>query len=309
MKKSLSLIVILISITFSSFGFVNISAIRGFYTGTQFVLPPGTVITGTVISDRTALNLPDQNLFIQDNTGGISLRFNLIQGFNLGDSITVDVSGDTITEFNGLVQIKSIDNASAVQVGTGTIVPRLVTVADIINNMAGTTDTWESTLVKISNATIRNAASTVYLGSDTVRDGTAFIIMFTRSLATFAPSFYPTANVDITAIVTDFNAPQIAIRNLNDVQLVSGILENSGESSVFEIAPNPVNEYFTISLSNKNLKYEVAVLDMNGKVVFEEQTNSNNNFVIDASRYAAGIYNVLVKGDGFLESKKLVVNH
>jgi len=309
MKKSLLLIVILISVTFSSFGFVNISAIRGFYSGTPFALPPGTVITGTVISDRTALNLPDQNLFIQDNTGGISLRFNLIQGFNLGDSITVDLSGDTITEFNGLLQIKSIDNASAVQVGSGTIVPRLVSVADIINNMAGTTDSWESTLVKISNATIRNAASTVYLGSDTVRDGTAFIIMFTRSLATFAPSFYPTANVDITAIVTDFNAPQIAIRNLNDVQLVSGVSEYSGASSLFEISPNPANDYFTISSSNKSLKYRISVLDMNGKTVFEDQSNSNGNFVIDASRYAAGVYNILVIGDGFSESKKVVVKH
>jgi hypothetical protein len=260
------------------------------------------VISGTIISDRSSLNIPDHNAFIQDNTAGINLRFDLISPFNLGDSIVIDVSGDTLMEYNGLLEINYIALAGATLAGTGTIIPQTVTVADILNNMSGTSDTWESTLVTINNATISNDSSGIYSGADTLQDGTGTMILFTRSLATFATSSLPAGQVNITGYISDFNSPELIIRSLNDVHLLSSVFENTGANTDIAIGPNPGNGQ--IRITSAIPIDEIKVRNTLGQITNQFHPQSNN-FSLQLDE--PGIYFIQITMGKETIAKKLIV--
>jgi hypothetical protein len=101
--------------------------------------------------------------------------------------------------------------AASVSGQPGDVTPRDATVAEVLANAQA----WESTLVRIKDATLGD--NTVYSGSVTVTDATGSMVMFTRSQASFANTALPSGTVTITGIVSEFNAPQLIIRNTSDV--------------------------------------------------------------------------------------------
>ncbi|WMX17342.1 DUF5689 domain-containing protein [Aureispira sp. CCB-E] len=195
--------------------FITIGAARALFTGSSTTAPATTSIAGIVISDKDNQNITGRNLVLQQTGGvGIVVRFDANNTtFALGDSITVDISGATISEFNGLLQVSNIPNGNGAVVSSGnSITPRVATVADVLANA----ENWESTLVVINSATISGAST--YSGTTTVTDATGSIDMYTRSGATFSTNSVPAGNVNITAIVSQFTGYQINIRNATDVQ-------------------------------------------------------------------------------------------
>ena len=192
---------------------MDISAVRSIFTGTTTSAPANRKIRGVVISDRLGKNLNNSNLYIQDGTAGIVIRFDAEHFFNLGDEIEVIISEQEISEFNKLLQVNNVpvDNGRVISTGN-TPTPRTATIAEINTNF----NAWESTLVKIVNATITGGAT--LSGNRTVADGTGTIAMFTQTAATFSGTATPAVPVTLTAIVSDFNAKQIIMRNANDIQ-------------------------------------------------------------------------------------------
>jgi Family of unknown function (DUF5689) len=192
---------------------VNLSSIRALFSGTTTFVPSGQKIRGFVISDRTGNNLNNKNLYLQDGTAGIVVRFDATHSFNLGDEIEISVSDVELSEYNKLLQVNNVPITNAVLKSTGnTLTPRVATIAEVITNF----NAWESTLVKISNVSITGGAT--LSGNRTLNDGTGTIAMFTSSTAIFSSLATPTVPVTLTAIVSDFNAKQLLMRNANDIQ-------------------------------------------------------------------------------------------
>ena len=182
----------------------------GFACGASSVTS-GT-INGVVISDFANGNTTGRNVMIQDGTAGIVVRFDVDHSFALGNAVQIDVTGQELSEFNSLLQVNNVPISNATDLGPGTMpTPRVATVAEIVANY----NTWESTLVEISNATFSGGST--YEGALDVSDGTGSIVHFTRSAASFSGDMIPAGPVTLTCVVTDFNAPNIFIRNLNDV--------------------------------------------------------------------------------------------
>lgn len=194
---------------------MTISDLRAKYTGSTTTAPGNRKIKGIVISDRVANNITGKNLVLQDGTAGIVVRFTGNHSYNLGDEIEVEVSNQELSEFNGLRQVNnvSLDKSGVLFGGSTVIVPRTATIAEIIANF----DAWESTLVKIVGATI-SGAGTPISGNKTVTDATGSIAMYTQTYAAFANSATPSGTATITAIVSDFNGIQIAVRSLSDIK-------------------------------------------------------------------------------------------
>lgn len=191
---------------------ITIAALRAQYTGAPVVLAAGTSISGTVISDGSNGNITSKNMFIQDATGGMSIRFAAAHSFSLGAQLTIDLSGDSLIIFKGGLEVTPVAVGNAVQNGTGTITPRVATVAQINANVAA----WESTLVQINNATI--AGTGTYSGSQAITDGTTGAdVLYTSASATFAATAYPTTPVTVTCILSQYNGIQLQIRNTGDV--------------------------------------------------------------------------------------------
>ena len=77
------------------------------------------------------------------------------------------------------------------------------------------------------------------------------------------------------------------------------------------IYPNPNNGSFNILIGNpQSTKIKIAVYDINGRRIFEEQFNANQSFdeKIDLNQVQSGVYLIKIT-DGLFESiKKIVVN-
>ena len=207
---------------------INISDVRNLFTGSTTAVNSNVYILGVVTSDRNTSNLNSKNLFIQDATGGICVRFSANHTFNIGDSLSINIAGQSLGEFSGLLQLgtstPNIPLANGVVLATGkTVTPQVVTVAQILANMAGS-DSWESSLLKITNATISGGAT--FAGSIQINDASGVMTMYTASAATFSGTAVPAGTVSITGILSDFTGTvtppntnaQLLIRSAADVQ-------------------------------------------------------------------------------------------
>lgn len=196
---------------------MNTTELRALFTGSTTTAPGGRKITGIVISDKSTGNLNGQNIYLQQGNGkaGICVRFTAAHPFNLGDSIDVEVSGQEISEYRGLLQVNNVPLSYATLVAPGkSITPRIATIADINTNY----EAWESTLVQIANLTsISGGTGGTWSGSVTVNDATGSLIVYTSSFAGFANTAYPAGARRITGYLSPFNTTkQLAIRAATD---------------------------------------------------------------------------------------------
>ena len=191
----------------------GILGITSLHQGSDVTLPSGSIVKGIVISDRAQGNTDPKNLVIQDSTGGIVVRFSTNHTFNLNDEVQVDLSGLTLTSYNGLLEVTNTPSSVATVTGTGTITPRVVTIQQVLAN----SNAWESTLLTIQNATV-SGTGTTYSGSKTLNDGTGSMTLYTRSQATFSTNTLPTGSASYTGYLGDFNGVQLQLRTLSDVQ-------------------------------------------------------------------------------------------
>ncbi len=193
---------------------LSIKSLRDAFSGGAGTAPDGA-IRGVVISDRTTGNTQGQNLYLQDATAGIAVRFTSTHTFNLGDDLLIDVSGQELSEFNGLLQVNNVSPGNGfVQGQVALPAPRVATVDEILTNV----NSWEATRVKVEKATLSGA--TTFGGNSgniTVTDATGAMILFTRSAATFASTSLPTGEVDITAILTEYNFAELVINSATDI--------------------------------------------------------------------------------------------
>lgn len=192
---------------------IDIMELRQMYESGSVSGPVDRFIRGVVVSDKDNANWHERNLVIQDETGGIIVRFEAGHNFSMGEEIEVNVSGEELSEFNGLLQVNNVPNTGALSYGPGTLpTPRQATIAEIKAN----DEAWESTLVTIIDVAFADAGT--FSGSKTLSDGTGEIVIFTRTQASFANSNVPTGPISLTAIVSEFNEVQVNIRNLDDIQ-------------------------------------------------------------------------------------------
>lgn len=173
---------------------------------------PEGAIKGVVISDFSNGTVTGRNLYIQDASGGILVRFDANHSFAIGNQITVDVTGEELSEFSSLLQVNNVPLGNAADEGAGTLpAARVTTVVEILNNA----EAWESTRIILPKATL--SGNSVFNGNVTVTDETGSMLLFTRSAANFANQPLPMGEISITAIVSDFNAPQLLMAKREDV--------------------------------------------------------------------------------------------
>jgi hypothetical protein len=192
---------------------ISLAELRSLFAGGTAAVPANRFINAVVISDVDAGNTTGRNMVVQDETGGIVVRFADNHSFALGEEVEIEVGGNELSEFNGLLQINDVDNANATSMGNGTMPePRNATIQEILDNA----EAWESTLVKVADIAYTEGGT--FAGAKTLDDGTATIATFTRNQATFSGSNVPDGTFTLVAMVSDFNDPQLTLRNLNDIQ-------------------------------------------------------------------------------------------
>lgn len=197
---------------------IPISEVRAMYTGTNTSVPAARKIKGIVISDRSNGSITDRNVTIQNENGaGILVRFTANNTFVLNDEVEIDISGMALENFQGLLQLNNVPNTNARKTGTGTIIPNVRTISQILADF----ENLESTLVRVSNVSVSNTAGSTWNGNTVLTDASGTMAHFTRSAATFSNANIPGSPVTMTAIVTQGGATearQLSIRGLYDIQ-------------------------------------------------------------------------------------------
>ena len=94
------------------------------------------VIEGVVISNMELNNLTSKKgLYVQDSTGGLQFYLAANHELAFGTKVQIDLSGATIGDYNGAVQISGLALDKITTVSTGnTVEPKTVTMADFLAN-------------------------------------------------------------------------------------------------------------------------------------------------------------------------------
>jgi hypothetical protein len=174
---------------------------------------PSFRISGVVISDKDGGNIAQTSMVIQDGDKGIVIRFSQAHSFLAGDSVVIDIKDSKLSWSFNLLQISNVALVKAVKLTSGKVIqPRLVTIAQIDEHY----NDWESTLVKITNATITNGGT--FSGSKILNDGSGTLTLYTRSAASFAGEWISQTPRNYTGILSIFNnTKQLQMRSMADV--------------------------------------------------------------------------------------------
>jgi hypothetical protein len=199
----------------------SIANIRSMYNGHDIKLG-AYKISGVVISDAANKNIALGNVVLQDGNAGISVYLGGTITYNVGDSIVLDVSGDSLQNYNGSLEIKmAAGTIKPTPVATGrTVTPQQISISQLNSNLSDI----EFTLIKIANATASGGSN--YSGNRTLTDASGSIALFTSSSATFANDNLPAEESDWIGFGKFFgNTKEFTIRNSSDVT-------SSGNSSI-----------------------------------------------------------------------------
>ena len=193
----------------------TIQEIKDTASASTITLPVGWTIRGTVITDVDAGNITPKNIAIQEGLSGIIVRFTSNNSaLHLNDSVQIEIGGYDLYYYNGVLEVDNVDNARATPLGTGTIVPNVVTISQINANL----DAFQSTLVELTGVTI--TGSTTFSGTTTVTQAGETIPLYTDSqYANFKSDPLPTGTVNLVGLVNVHNsAAELKMRNASDVQ-------------------------------------------------------------------------------------------
>ena len=215
----------------------SIANIRSMYNGSDIKIG-AYKIGGVVISDAANRNISSGSVILQDGNAGISIYFGGTINYNIGDSIVLDVTGDSLQNYNGSLEIKTTSGTiKPAPVVTGkTVIPQELSISQINANISNI----ECTLLKIVNA--KASGNATYSGSNVLSDGSGNIYLFTSSTALFANDNLPTDANDWIGYAKSFGTTkEFLIRNTSDVSTSGG---SSGDG--IELMTSP----FTLNFDN-----------------------------------------------------------
>ncbi|MFZ4520329.1 MAG: BACON domain-containing protein [Bacteroidales bacterium] len=270
--------------------------------------------TVTVTQDGAAPMLsvtpPNQNVAATPGT----TQFEVLS--NTTWSVLDDVSWCTVTasgSLNGTIVVNFDENLSiGSRVCTITVTAPVVGSATVTVTQAGAAPTLSVTPLNQNVSAV--AGSTAF----SVASNATWVVAGNAAWCTVTPS--GTGNGTIVADYTQNTVDQPRIANIEvsvaglPVQTVTvtqakasiGVGENA--AGAIQIFPNPTRGIFKIvPLRTDGMAMEVSVQDMNGKVMLKKVCSGEKDYQIDLSDAAQGTYNIVVKSEGSLIVKKLIV--
>ena len=213
---------------------ITISDLKGMYAGSDLSISEDYNIYANVTTDETDGNFYKE-AYIQDATGAIRLRLLASGGLYIGDSIRINLNGTVLSEYNGMIQIDSVDvDKNIVKQATQKFIsPTTYSVNQIspalqgylvqLNDVEFISDELGSTYADAINQFSENRTLTDCNGNT--------ILVRTSGYANFANNTIPADNGSIIAIVGVFNSDiQLYIRDINEVNFNNSRCSGGGGS-------------------------------------------------------------------------------
>ena len=204
-------------------GIISIAQLRSMAFPHKFV--GDTSIFGVITMDEQTGNIY-KNVYIQDTSGaGMNLRLLSSGGVIQGDSVRVSLKGTILTQFDGMLQLDSVDvDDNIVTQSTGNIVePKTVTIAEINSSIQAQLIRLEG--VEFSGmdvgGTWADGDNQASLNRMLVNCFGDEVIVRTSGYANFANEVIPSDNGSIIGVVGQYNTDmQLYIRTPLEAQMV-----------------------------------------------------------------------------------------
>jgi hypothetical protein len=116
-------------------------------------------------------------------------------------------------------------------------------------------------------------------------------------------SFTPTANGSYGVIITNNNN---CIDTSNCISVVLSGIEHLSASSSVQVYPNPTPNYLIIELPNANREIQIEVVDVNGKLVLNQNYPTSTKIKLLVHDLTTGVYFVKIKSRDDLQVIKII---
>jgi hypothetical protein len=208
------------------FNRIGIGALRTFRQD-ETINDPRFIEGIVTLSGNNEDNITGRNAVLQDETGGIVIRFTA-DGHSLveGDRVRILVQGLTVDTFAGQTQLTNIpfngdvNGAAQVEVleqNQPLPAPKVVSISEALTNA------YESQLIQIDNVQfINDQLALTYSGERNITDCSDNLRVFTRSSASFSGQQVAQGNGSIVGIANITNTTELLLRNLDGVSGMTG---------------------------------------------------------------------------------------
>ncbi|MFM7106916.1 MAG: DUF5689 domain-containing protein [Flavobacteriales bacterium] len=113
---------------------LTVTELRELYTGNPIHFEKGdSNLYCVVTADEVSGNLY-KNIFVTDRISGLNVRLIASGGLYQGDSIRINLNGTVLSEYNGMLQLDSVDvDKNVVKLAAGlSVAPKKVTMAEVM---------------------------------------------------------------------------------------------------------------------------------------------------------------------------------
>ena len=207
---------------------VDIADVRALYSGSNVTINSGWAIRGTVISNLELNNGSSlKNVIIQDETAGIMIRFDSDNTeFLSGDVLEINIEGQSLQMFNGLLQLNNVPIENATEIDQGTL-PE----AKVISAAQLLTGDYESQYVAVENVQVveSDLGKTWVTGGNNTSitiesaTGETFVVYSARYSDALAEATVPEGSGTLKGIAQRYNSTiQIMLASTNDYAGLTG---------------------------------------------------------------------------------------
>jgi len=186
-------------------------------------------VYGVIVADESTGNLYKES-YIQDETGGMNLRFIGNTGLYIGDSVRVYLKGSKLLRYNQMMQVDSLhpDNNVTKITPLQNRAPEVVTINDILFNL----EDYQGELVQLNNVRfIEGGQGKMYADAENLESVTRVlqdlngnqIDVRTSGYANFASDTIPDGVGTFIGVMAQYNSgAQLLIRNPNELTMSGG---------------------------------------------------------------------------------------
>lgn len=216
--------------------FIPVDILKSLHKGSDVVLNENnmtgaTSINGVVVSDAAGKNIEPGKVVLQNYGRGIVRGITLLMesgtaNLAVGDSVSVNVTGATLSELNGGLVLKGVKETGVKVLASGiSVKPVAITIGTLVANFSA----YEGVLVKfLGEFDPIPAAGETYEGNKKLLVGVSTdIFLSTLPEAVFANEELPNKAVlvGIPALINtgSGNAFSVAIRNMADVEPITAV--------------------------------------------------------------------------------------
>ena len=205
---------------------ITLTDLVNMYSGTPIHFGEGdTNIYCVVTADEVSGNLY-KNVYVTDGNSALNVRLVASGGLYEGDSIRINLNGTILSEYNGMLQLDSVDvdNNVVKQATNVTLNPIDATIDDVLANPSLVGHLVRLSDVEFLNTdlgtTYADAVNQFSANKTLVNCAGSQVLVRTSGFASFAGETIPGGNGEVLAIVGQYNADkQLYLRRTSDVNL------------------------------------------------------------------------------------------